>query len=435
MIGPVSCHFTGPSRPAAASRKARRPPKASWSRSAAIGDQGVDPARIDQEVAVGGDRHAADADGGLGQHPLGRRPVRQAAGWPAARAARTSTKSAAARGSRCGRLPTPVVTPAGRPTSTPMPPLATPHPPGRRTREPGDAPRWSLGGALGKSCRPWRAGTRPCGCCGWPGSCSPSSSGPRSARPSRTGAARWHWSSQAGLWSCWAVGLVAVLVPSAVSLTVVRVLAPARHRGGRAGGRVRRRPDLHGAGLRRDVDRGAGRLLGRGRPGPVQGSAYGDERRFLLRPPAALLVGPLPLAWALMAGPLVTGTLLLGARAMGRRRGVRRGRRAARRAPRAPPAPAVAAHRGAGPGRLGGARSAAAGRHRHVPAAFGRGDLPRPRGHDRGRPHRPVPGQRGRGSPPAIPASSSSPAPCRTARGARSRCSRSSWRRAAPAAC
>ena len=120
--------------------------------------------------------------------------------------------------------------------------------------------------------------------------------------------------SQTGLWSCWAAGLVAVLVPSAVSLTVVRVLAPLGVVAGVLAAVFGAGPTFAalacgGALLVALVAFSAevGLVL-------VQGSAYGDERRFLLRPPAALLVGPLPLAWALMAGPLVTGTLLLGAR-------------------------------------------------------------------------------------------------------------------------
>ncbi|MDP1818426.1 MAG: hypothetical protein Q8K58_00855 [Acidimicrobiales bacterium] len=46
----------------------------------------------------------------------------------------------------------------------------------------------------------------------------------------------------------------------------------------------------------------------------VNGSSYGDERRMLLRVPAPLLLGPLPLAWASTVGPGVAGALLLAAR-------------------------------------------------------------------------------------------------------------------------
>ena len=45
----------------------------------------------------------------------------------------------------------------------------------------------------------------------------------------------------------------------------------------------------------------------------VNGSAYGDERRLPLRPPAALLLGPLELAWAVCVIGTVAGPLLLAA--------------------------------------------------------------------------------------------------------------------------
>jgi hypothetical protein len=46
----------------------------------------------------------------------------------------------------------------------------------------------------------------------------------------------------------------------------------------------------------------------------VNGASYGDERRFPLRPPAALLLGPVPVVWALMALPLPAAILALAAR-------------------------------------------------------------------------------------------------------------------------
>jgi hypothetical protein len=47
----------------------------------------------------------------------------------------------------------------------------------------------------------------------------------------------------------------------------------------------------------------------------ANGSAYGDERRMLLRAPTPLLLGPVPLAWAVTVAPPVLGPLLLAARA------------------------------------------------------------------------------------------------------------------------
>jgi hypothetical protein len=45
----------------------------------------------------------------------------------------------------------------------------------------------------------------------------------------------------------------------------------------------------------------------------VQAGAYGDESRFLLRPPGALVAGPLEVAWIMLAAAAGTGPLLLAA--------------------------------------------------------------------------------------------------------------------------
>ncbi|MFZ4519700.1 MAG: hypothetical protein ACOYOP_15025, partial [Microthrixaceae bacterium] len=46
----------------------------------------------------------------------------------------------------------------------------------------------------------------------------------------------------------------------------------------------------------------------------VDGASYGDELRLPLRPPAALLAGPLEIAWVLTVAPVVAGAVLLAAR-------------------------------------------------------------------------------------------------------------------------
>ncbi len=46
----------------------------------------------------------------------------------------------------------------------------------------------------------------------------------------------------------------------------------------------------------------------------VQGSAYGDEARFPLRPPGQLVLGPLPVLWLALAASVAAGPLLLAAR-------------------------------------------------------------------------------------------------------------------------
>ncbi len=45
----------------------------------------------------------------------------------------------------------------------------------------------------------------------------------------------------------------------------------------------------------------------------VNGGSYGDERRVSLRPPSALLIGPVQLVWLATVGPSVAGVALLAA--------------------------------------------------------------------------------------------------------------------------
>ena len=114
-----------------------------------------------------------------------------------------------------------------------------------------------------------------------------------------------------GLWTGWAAGLLATLVPRPVGLTVLRLVAPAGALAvvGAALGGHRSIPAL---------------LLTIALAGAVttaevatvfaNGSAYPNERRFPLRAPAALLVLLAPLAWAVAVAGIATGPLLLAAR-------------------------------------------------------------------------------------------------------------------------
>jgi hypothetical protein len=116
-----------------------------------------------------------------------------------------------------------------------------------------------------------------------------------------------------GLWAGWAGALVALLVPSTLGLTALRCLAPmsvtvavgALVSGGGAGSTVAACAGATAVMVLTNSSAIGGQM--------VQGSAYGDETRFLLRPPAALLLGPVPVAWALSASAL-TGPLLFAAR-------------------------------------------------------------------------------------------------------------------------
>jgi hypothetical protein len=115
------------------------------------------------------------------------------------------------------------------------------------------------------------------------------------------------------LWLGWALGLVAVLVPRTVSLTALRILTPlalatavwSAFAEGVAGW------DVIGVALAAvivvvSLTPRVGEIF-------VDGSSYGPEHRLLLRPPAALLFGPVQLATAVVGGGLTAGPLLLAA--------------------------------------------------------------------------------------------------------------------------
>jgi hypothetical protein len=105
-------------------------------------------------------------------------------------------------------------------------------------------------------------------------------------------------------WTSWVVVLVALFVPSAVSLTVVRAISPlaivAGFWSGTTGavissalaGVVMWSPDIG--------------------DGMVQGGAYGDETRFLLRTPIVHLL-PAAVVWTALAAGVVVGPLCIGA--------------------------------------------------------------------------------------------------------------------------
>lgn len=114
-----------------------------------------------------------------------------------------------------------------------------------------------------------------------------------------------------GLWAGWAVGLGATVVPHPVSLTALRVLAPAATVAAVAASIGDRASVLAVAwsavatALAFAPDTG---LL------CVNGPAYPNERRLPLRAPAPLLVGPVVVAWAVAVAGAAAGPLLLAAR-------------------------------------------------------------------------------------------------------------------------
>ena len=114
-----------------------------------------------------------------------------------------------------------------------------------------------------------------------------------------------------GAWATWAAGMVASAVPHPVALTVLRVLAP-----GVVAAVVAAAVGGHGSALA--AGWAAMVLAWSFAPAVgaqcVNGPAYPNERRYLLRAPGPLLAGPLALAWAIAVGGACVGPLLLAAR-------------------------------------------------------------------------------------------------------------------------
>jgi len=117
-----------------------------------------------------------------------------------------------------------------------------------------------------------------------------------------------------GLWLVWGATLAAALVPRTVTLTAVRIVAPATLAA--AGWAALVAPDPGGADAvalaYAAVVTAVALSAGTG-DAFANGSSYGDERRFPLRPPGALLAGPIEVAWTVVVVGVVTGPLLLAA--------------------------------------------------------------------------------------------------------------------------
>jgi len=116
------------------------------------------------------------------------------------------------------------------------------------------------------------------------------------------------------LWAGWTIGVVAACVPRTVTLTLLRTLAPASAVAAGWAATAGARPTASDA-----VAVAATTLAAAAALSPftgdafVDGSSYGDERRFALRVPSAVLLGPLPLAWLAVVVGTVAGPLLLAA--------------------------------------------------------------------------------------------------------------------------
>lgn len=116
-------------------------------------------------------------------------------------------------------------------------------------------------------------------------------------------------------WLGWGAGLVATLVPRTVSLTVVRVVAPAA--AALAVWAALAAPADEVATWLRVLAVASAGAAAAAALSPltadafVDGSSYGPERRLTLRAPAVVLLGAGPLAWAVAVAGAAAGPLLL----------------------------------------------------------------------------------------------------------------------------
>lgn len=116
-------------------------------------------------------------------------------------------------------------------------------------------------------------------------------------------------------WALWAVTLLATYLAHPLALTALRLGAPTVV-AGTVAAIVVGRPGALVLFAAIAVAFGAGGLALSAATTDrcVDGASYGPERRLALRVPLPLLLGPLPLAWAVAVGGVAVGPLLLAAR-------------------------------------------------------------------------------------------------------------------------
>jgi len=116
-----------------------------------------------------------------------------------------------------------------------------------------------------------------------------------------------------GLWTAWTIVLAASLIPTMITLTLVRMIAP----GAVLAAVVASTRDVSGAaavaGLTTTAFAALVAFTAEVGEVFVQAAAYGDERRFPLRVPGPIAVTVLPMGWLVAASSAITGPLLLAA--------------------------------------------------------------------------------------------------------------------------
>jgi hypothetical protein len=116
----------------------------------------------------------------------------------------------------------------------------------------------------------------------------------------------------AGLWVLWAVVLLSALIPRSITLTLVRISAPAAVLAAGWAAVATATPDWRDA-LALAVTTAAAVVAFTPALGHrfVNGSAYGPEIRFPLRAPGIVALGLGPAVWAVVVGGALAGPLLL----------------------------------------------------------------------------------------------------------------------------
>ena len=139
----------------------------------------------------------------------------------------------------------------------------------------------------------------------------PFAAGPVLAEGLHNASAAWRATASVGLWVVWAFVLVSSLLAHPATLVLVRLAIPSAVAaliwaglGGSDWGEVALAAAGTGAVAAVSLSAPFGQVF-------ANGISYGDEIRLLLRPPAMLLAGPLPVAAATTVAGTVSGPLLL----------------------------------------------------------------------------------------------------------------------------
>lgn len=117
--------------------------------------------------------------------------------------------------------------------------------------------------------------------------------------------------ASSGLWLGWAIGMIGAFAPHPIGLTALRVVAPAAVVAAVVAAAAEQPSALAVAWAAVACAWAFAPAFG---SHAVNAPAYPNERRFLLRPPRALLLGPLPTFWILSVVGTGAGPLLLAAR-------------------------------------------------------------------------------------------------------------------------